>query len=88
MCNIRQLQNPCSDQIFLDNTISLCYIIVMLKKGNQMTRPWGTYTLTITKDGKVVKTVEYTKMSGHAMMDAAFYWRNQYPEKDGYTVDW
>lgn len=53
-----------------------------------MTRPWGTYTLTITKDGKAVKTVEYTKMSGHAMMDAAFYWRSLYPEKDGYTVDW
>lgn len=52
-----------------------------------MTRPWGTYTLTITKDGNVVKTVEYTKMSGHAMMDAAFYWRKQYPEKDGYKVD-
>jgi hypothetical protein len=64
------------------------YSVHMNMKGNEMTRPWGTYTLTITKDGKAVKTVEYTKMSGHAMMDAAFYWRSLYPESEGYSVDW
>ena len=59
-------------------------------KGNEMTKllAHGTYTLTITKDGKVVKTVEYTRMSGSAMMDEAFYWRRLFPETDGYKVDW
>jgi len=49
---------------------------------------WGRYTLTISKDGEIVKTVEYHNMSGTAMMDEAFSWRLQYPPVFGYTIDW
>lgn len=49
---------------------------------------WGKYILTISKDGKIVKTVNYTNMSGTAMMDESFYWRMKYPVADGYTIDW
>ena len=49
---------------------------------------WGRYTLTISKNGKVIKTVEYENMSGNAMMDAAFSWRLQYPTSEGYTINW
>lgn len=49
---------------------------------------WGEYTLTISKDGVVVKEIKYEGMSGTAMMDEAKYWRHQYPESEGYTVDW
>ena len=53
-----------------------------------MTR-WGQYTLTVTdRNGNVVKEIKYEGMSGTAMHDEGKYWRNQYPEKDGFTVDW
>jgi len=49
---------------------------------------WGEYTLMICKNGKVIKTVKYTGMSGTAMMDESFYWRMKYPQEEGYTIDW
>jgi len=49
---------------------------------------WGSYTLTVSKNGVLVKTVEYTGMSGAAMMDEAHYLRFQYPASDGFTIDW
>jgi hypothetical protein len=49
---------------------------------------WGRYTLTISKNGKVFKTIEYENMSGNAMMDESFYWRQKYPSEKGYTIDW
>jgi len=61
----------------------------MTKKTKKTKTPeWGTYTLTVSKNGKVIKKVEYTGMSGYAMHDAAFSWRNSYPEYKGYKVDW
>lgn len=52
-------------------------------------REWGAYTLTITnKEGIVIKTIEYTRMSGTAMMDEAFSWRSRYKPSDGHKVDW
>ena len=49
---------------------------------------WGRYTLTISKNGEVIKTIEYKNMSGTAMMDEAFVWRIEYPQHEGYTIDW
>ena len=49
---------------------------------------WGSYTLTVSQNGVVIKTVEYTRMSGTAMMDEAHYLRFQYPASDGFTIDW
>ena len=49
---------------------------------------WGKYTLTISKDGVIVRTIEYKGMSGNAMIDEAKYWHSVYPKEDGYTVDW
>lgn len=53
-----------------------------------MTYEWGKYTLTISLNGKVIKTVEYKGMSGTAMMDESFHWRRQYPASKGYSIDW
>lgn len=49
---------------------------------------WGDYTLTITYKGEVVKELNYTGMSGTAMMDEAKFWRRQYPENEGYLINW
>ena len=49
---------------------------------------WGSYTLTISQNGVVIKAIEYTRMSGTAMMDEAFMLRFQYPVSEGYTIDW
>lgn len=53
-----------------------------------MTYEWGRYTLTITKGDEVILIHEYYNMSGHAMMDEAFSWRNEYPLSEGYVVNW
>ena len=52
------------------------------------TAAWGKYVLTVTKDGVVVKTIEYTGMSGTAMMEEEYMLRFQYPASEGYTIDW
>ena len=41
------------------------------------------YTLTIrnTKTNRVIKKIEYTNHSGHAMMDECFYWKQHYRAK-------
>jgi hypothetical protein len=53
-----------------------------------MTTAWGVYTVTITQFDKVIKTIEYTRMSGTAMMEEEYMLRFQYPTSAGYKIDW
>ena len=49
---------------------------------------WGSYVVTISQNGSVIKTIEYNGMSGSAMMDEEYMLRFQYPVSDGYKIDW
>ena len=42
----------------------------------------------IKKNGEFVRCIQYTGMSGTAMMDVASEMRRKYPKEQGYTVDW
>jgi len=49
---------------------------------------WGAYCVTISKNGEFVRHIEYSDMSGSAMMDVAYALKRQYPKEQGYKVDW
>ena len=49
---------------------------------------WGEYRIIIKKNGEFVRCIQYTGMSGTAMMDVASDMRRKYPKEKGYTVDW
>ena len=49
---------------------------------------FGEYRIIIKKNGEFVRCIQYTGMSGTAMMDVAYDLRRQYPKEQGYTVDW
>ena len=52
------------------------------------TTTWGLYTLTISLNGQVIKTIEYKGMSGTAMMEEEYMLRFDYPKSAGYSIDW
>ena len=49
---------------------------------------WGEERVMIHKNGEFVRCIQYTDMSGSAMMDVTFALKRQYPKEQGYTVDW
>ena len=49
---------------------------------------FGEYRILIKKNGEFVRCIQYTGMSGTAMMDVAYDLRKKYPKEQGYTVDW
>jgi hypothetical protein len=49
---------------------------------------FGEYRVLVKKNGEFVRCIQYTGMSGTAMMDVAYDLRRKYPKEQGYTVDW
>ena len=49
---------------------------------------WGAYRVTVSKNGEIVRHIEYSNMSGSAMSDAVYSLKRQYPKEQGYKVDW
>ena len=52
------------------------------------TPDYGEYRVLIEKDGKFHRCIQYTNMSGSAMMDIVPDLRKKYPTEEGYKVEW
>ena len=48
---------------------------------------FGEYRVVIKKDGELVRCIQYSGMSGTAMMDVRYDLKRQYPKEKGYTVE-
>ena len=49
---------------------------------------YGEYRVLIEKDGKFHRCIQYTNMSGTAMMNIVPDLRKKYPTEEGYKVEW
>lgn len=51
------------------------------------TLDFGEYRVLIKKNGELVRCIQYSGMSGTAMMDVRYDLKRQYPKEKGYTVE-
>ena len=49
---------------------------------------FGEYRVLVKKNGEFVRCIQYTGMSGTAMMDIMPDIRKEFPIEKGYKVDW
>ena len=49
---------------------------------------FGEYRVTIEKHGEFYRCIQYSNMSGTAMMDIVPSLRKKYPSTEGYKVSW